>query len=33
VPALTCKHTGPVNGGASAAFTGGTPAVNQATLV
>jgi hypothetical protein len=23
VPALTCKHTGPAHGGASAAFTGG----------
>jgi hypothetical protein len=48
VPALTCRHTGPVNCGASAAFpgglaatgnytiatfNGGTPAVNQATLL
>ena len=26
VPALTCKHTGPVNGGASGSFTGGPAA-------
>jgi hypothetical protein len=32
VPALTCNHTGLVHG-AIATFNGGTPAVNQATLL
>jgi hypothetical protein len=31
-PALTCRHTGPVNGGAGASFPGGPAATGKYTI-